>query len=117
MTTDSSKEFGKKLRKAIYPGQRLCRIEFSDGKSTNDFVPEEILEDPAQCATEWFNEFKKGRIFKSFTRRTSGRQGLSASRHRLKMRIRIKPTDKLPLELSPSERKLLIDNVFDPRIC
>lgn len=59
MTADLNKEFGKKLRKAIYPGQRLCCIEFSDGKSTNDFVPEEILEDPAQCAVEWFNEFKK----------------------------------------------------------
>lgn len=30
------------------------------------------------------------------------------------MRIRIKPTDKLPLELSPSERKLLLENVLVP---
>lgn len=59
MSTDPSKEFGKKLRKTMFPGQKLCRIEFSDGKSTNDFVPEEILDDPTQCAVEWFNEFKK----------------------------------------------------------
>lgn len=30
------------------------------------------------------------------------------------MRITIKPTDKVPLELNPSERKVLLDNVFDP---
>ena len=59
MTMEQNSEFLKKQRKAIFPGQKLCRIEFSDGKSTNDFVPQEILDDPGQNVVEWFNEYNK----------------------------------------------------------
>lgn len=49
----------KDQREVIFPDQKLCRIEFSDGKETNDFVPEDILSDPDQNTVNWFNEYKK----------------------------------------------------------
>jgi hypothetical protein len=47
------------MRRALFPGMTLCVISFSDGTDTNDFIPNEVLNDPLQSAAEWWNERKK----------------------------------------------------------
>lgn len=59
MESNPEKEFGQELRERIFPKQKLCQVEFDDGKTMNDFIPEEILSDTKQNLVDWFNEFKK----------------------------------------------------------
>lgn len=59
MVMEKNSQFWKDARKDIFPGQKLCRVVFSDGREMNDFVPEEILNNTGQNAVNWFNEFKK----------------------------------------------------------
>ena len=53
-------ELVKKSREAVFPGQTLCKIEFSnDGGSTNDFIPNKILKDSSISNADWWNEKNK----------------------------------------------------------
>ena len=49
----------KQIREAVFPGQLLCQVKFSDGASTNDFLPKEVFERPDINPVDWFNENKK----------------------------------------------------------
>ena len=59
MKSNLGNENLKELREKIFPKQILCQIEFDDGNTTNDFIPEEILSDESQNPVDWFNQFKK----------------------------------------------------------
>ena len=59
MESNIENENSKELREKLFPKQILCQIEFDDGKTTNDFIPEQILSDKKQNPVDWFNEFKK----------------------------------------------------------
>lgn len=59
MVMKLNSQFWQEQREAIFPGHKLCRVEFSDGKETNDFIPEDILSDPDRNSVDWFNKHKK----------------------------------------------------------
>ncbi|WP_372600465.1 hypothetical protein [Amphritea sp.] len=46
---------GSLLHSAINPDETLCRIEFSDGSETMDYVPDDILRHAdGNVAVEWW---------------------------------------------------------------
>ena len=49
----------KQSRKLVFPEQTLCRIEFDNGESTNDFIPNEILMNDLISSAGWWNEENK----------------------------------------------------------
>ena len=60
MTKDSEiNELTKKMREVAFPGQTLCLIEFDNGESTNDFIPNEILADDSRSNSDWWNEYNQ----------------------------------------------------------
>ena len=52
-------ELVKKSRKLAFPGMTLCCIEFDDKTQTNDFIPDEVLENPSQDNASWWNQENK----------------------------------------------------------
>jgi hypothetical protein len=47
---------GNLLHQAINPEEALCLIEFSDGSDTNDYIQNEVLNDPEINAVEWWTQ-------------------------------------------------------------
>jgi hypothetical protein len=47
---------GSLLHQAINPEETLCIIEFSDGTDTNDYIPNEVLEDSSVDAVTWWTQ-------------------------------------------------------------
>jgi len=57
--SNDNKEFIENLKSFVFPEQTLCLIEFDNGKSTNDFIPDEVLEDGSLSNVDWWNENSK----------------------------------------------------------
>jgi len=55
----SLNELVKRSRELVFPGQTLCLIEFDNGEDTNDFVPNEIIQDDSVSNSDWWNEKNK----------------------------------------------------------
>jgi hypothetical protein len=47
---------GSLLHQAINPEETLCLIEFSDGTDTNDYIPNEVLEDSSVDVVAWWTQ-------------------------------------------------------------
>jgi hypothetical protein len=47
---------GNLFHQAINPEETLCLIEFSDGSDTNDYIPNEVLNDPEINTVEWWTQ-------------------------------------------------------------
>jgi hypothetical protein len=45
---------GELLRQTFNAEDTLCTIDFSDGSSTNDFIPNKVLSDSSTSDIEWW---------------------------------------------------------------
>ncbi len=48
----------ERQRKIVFPNMTLCHVQFSNGRDTNEFIPDEVANDPVE-AIRWWNENAK----------------------------------------------------------
>lgn len=52
-------DIANQLRELAFPNQTLCLVEFDNGESINDFIPDEVLGDDSISNADWWNEKSK----------------------------------------------------------
>ena len=56
MADRSMKQLIENTRKQLFPNRTLCLIEFDDGTDINEWMPNNVLNDPSISSADWWHE-------------------------------------------------------------